>query len=207
MPVQYSPSKFRGLGPTGSVSGEKGFEDLVPISLKTPYSKPTSRLRNIDPMMISAAWAQMAQPSILRGLEYGEDLAELKGRVDDLASSLESMAQELSSCKECVDRLYSEFADRPIIKATWLFDISKDLETIEPIPVVIEETEDEALASFPEIETFAVGAGEAEAINNLKKEISKLYYELVDADDEELGRIPQAWKRVLRKVIRRVGQT
>jgi len=150
-------------------------------------------------------WMQEIYSKFRRGPEYGEELNELKDRVDELASGLESVREELSSCKECIDRLYEEFTERPIIKETIIFDIDEDLEVITPLPIVIEESDDEVVASFPEIEVFAVGVGEAEAINNLKIQIKELYLELVATPQGQLGKIPRTWRRILEKVIRKVG--
>lgn len=150
-------------------------------------------------------WTKVASENIIRSLEHGEELADLKNKVEELSSGLVSLKDEVLSCKECIDRLYSDFTDRPIVKETRLFDIADDLEIIEPIPIVIEQTEDECIASFPEVEIFAVGAGEAEAITKLKIETRALYYELLNTPDEQLGRVPQSWKRILGKVIKSVG--
>jgi predicted RNase H-like HicB family nuclease len=172
--------------------------------------KPSSRLRKHFPDLESALvdnWTNALAENIRRSYERGEDIIELKSKVEDLSSGFDSLKEELHSCKKCVDELYEEFTSRPMIKATELFDISEDLEVIRPIPIVIEETEDEVVASFPEVEVFAVGTGEAEAINNLKQEIQELYYELADTPNENLGRVPQSWKRVLDKVLRKVGAT
>jgi len=62
-----------------------------------------------------------------------------------------------------------------------LYDIDEKCKVLQPIPIVIEELEEEVVASFPEIETYATGVNEAEAINNLKKSITELYRDLMNA--------------------------
>lgn len=185
---------------------ENALELTQPLWEAKAPPRTTRRFPDIQSVLVHN-WAKVASENIRTSYEHGEDLTELKRKVADLSSDLEYLKSELISCRECIDKLYSEFVDRPIIKETRLFDITKDLEVIEPIPIVIEETEDEVVASFPEVEVFAVGAGESEAITNLKLEISELYYELIDKPDEHLGRVPQGWKRVLGKVMRKVGKT
>lgn len=172
---------------------------------ESPY-KFTRPLPDIESMLLNS-WSKMAFANIFRGAKYVGELTELRTKVDDLSSRFDSLEREVLSCKECINELYSEFTERPIVKETRLFDIDEDLEVLEPIPIVIEESDDEVIASFPEAEVFGVGSGESEAINNLKKEVSKLYYELIDTPDEQLGKVPQSWKRVLSKVVRRVGKT
>jgi len=188
------------------MSSLSDFEMLLPVWNKTERSKVMRHFPDIG-SMIASNWAEMVSSYLKRDLEYREDLTELTSRVDYLASGLDSLKKELSTCKESIDNLYEEFTDRPIIKETRLFDIDEEFEVIEPLPIVIEESDDEVIATFPEVEVFAVGSGEAEAINNLKREVSKLYYELINTPDEQLGRVPQSWKRVLTKVVRRVGNT
>lgn len=189
-----------------SVSEEMAEMSFPLWEKKEPPYKFTRPLPDIESMLVDS-WSKMAFANILRGAKYVGELTELRTKVDDLSSSFDSLEREVLSCKECINELYSEFTERPIVKETRLFDIDEDLEVLEPIPIVIEESDDEVIASFPEVEVFAVGSGEAEAINNLKGEVSRLYYELIDTPDEQLGKVPQSWKRVLGKVVRRVGKT
>lgn len=162
-----------------------------------PFSDPRS--------MFLADWARTVLASTTGGSESDKHIAQLRDKIDDLSSSMELLRNDVASCRACLDSLYSAVTDKPLIKETRLVEIAAELEVIEPIPVVIEESEDEVVASFPELEVFAVGASEAEAISSLKTEIRGLYYELVDTPDEQLGRVPQTWKRVLAKVVKTVG--
>jgi hypothetical protein len=180
-------------------------QNMSQLQSKTPFEM-TARFPSGEASLITN-WANLVFQNVYKGYEQSEDLAELKSKVSNLSSGLESLRIEIASCKDCIDKLHLEFVDRPIIKETRLFDISEDLEVLEPIPIVIEETEGEVIASFPELEVFAVATGEAEAVSSLKKAIRELYYELIDIPQEQLGRVPQSWKRVLNKVIGRVGST
>jgi len=143
----------------------------------------------------------------LRGLKFVDDLelSEVKRQVDDLNSQVESVVSELQQCKEGISTILNELREKPITKQTELFEIDETLEVIRPIPVVIEEYDDEVIATFPEIETFGAGLCEAEAIINLKKEIRKIFFELEGFSDNELGKLPLSWKRVLLKVVKKIG--
>ena len=99
----------------------------------------------------------------------------------------------------------NELKEKPITKQTELFEIDEALEVIRPIPVVIEEYDDEVIATFPEIEAFGAGLCEAEAIINLKNEIRKIFFELEGVSDDKLGKLPLSWKRVLLKVVKKIG--
>jgi hypothetical protein len=82
--------------------------------------------------------------------------------------------------------------------STTIVDLGDDRVLLRtPLVVVVEEGEDEAVASWPEIEAFGSGCTTAEALNELKDEIVSVYHDLVAAPDAELGRLPLRWKRAL----------
>jgi hypothetical protein len=143
----------------------------------------------------------------LEGLKFVDesDLSEVKRQVDDLHSEVESVVSELQQCKEGISTLLNELREKPIINQTELFEIDETLEVIRPIPIVLEEYGDEVIASFPEIEAFGAGLCEAEAIIDLKNEIRKIFFELEEVGEEELGKLPLSWKRVLSKVVKKIG--
>jgi len=141
----------------------------------------------------------------LHGYMLVDELSEVKKQVDDLNLEVESVKWELKQCKEGISMILNELREKPITKQTELFELDKTLEVIKPIPVVIEEYNDEVIATFPEIETFGVGSGEAEAIRNLKQEIRKIFFELENISDDKLGKVPISWKRVLLKVVKNIG--
>lgn len=129
----------------------------------------------------------------------------IRSRLDDLTSTVESMKQEVASCREAIDRLREALDDRPLIKETRLFDIDETLDVIQPIPILVEEYTDEVIASFPELEVFAVGDNEPEAISNLKTAIKDLYYDLAETPQDELGKLPLRWLRILDRLVKSVG--
>ena len=143
----------------------------------------------------------------LRGLRFVDELSEVKRQVDDLSSQVESVISELQECREGISTLLNELREKPIIKQTELFEIDETLEIIRPIPVVIKEYSNEVIAAFPEIGAFGAGLCEAEAIINLKKEIRKIFFELEGISDNKLGKLPLSWKRVLLKVVRKIGNS
>lgn len=139
------------------------------------------------------------------GITVGDELAQLKDWVGSLASDVESVKLALKKCEEGINTILDELREKPIIKQTELLEIDETLEVIKPIPVVIEEYNDEVVAAFPEIEAFGVGSGEAEAIRNLKEEIRRIFFELETISEDELGKLPISWKRVLLKVVKNIG--
>ena len=155
-------------------------------------------------------WSKtMSESQVLRGWTLVDELSEVKGQVGDLISEVGSVKSELLECKEGIRTILNELEElreKPITKQTQLVEIGEGLEVISPIPVVIEEYNDEVIASFAEIEAFGAGSCEAESIADLKKKIREIFFELEEVDDDELGKLPLSWKRVLLKVVKKIGR-
>ena len=71
---------------------------------------------------------------------------------------------------------------------------------IKPVYVTIEMEKDVIIASFDDIEVFAYGDTEFEAINQLCEEIINIYEDLRE-DRENLGKFPKKWLAFLEEVI------
>jgi hypothetical protein len=134
------------------------------------------------------------------------DILSLNKKLQELESTINSLRKELTSCIERVQNVYDEIIEKPNIKETEILDINDDYEVVHPLRIIIEETVDEVVARFPEVELFAIGDTESEAIDNLKASIIELYSDLKDTPVEKLGRLPRSWLRILNKVIRPVGK-
>jgi len=155
-----------------------------------------------------SVWPEaIGEREALRGFRFVDELSEVRRQVDDLDSQVKSLVSELQQCKKGISTILNEFKERPVIKQTELFEIDETLEVIRPIPVVIKEYSNEVIAAFPEIGAFGAGLCEAEAIINLKKEIRKIFFELEGVSDNKLGKLPLSWKRVLLKVVRKIGNS
>lgn len=156
-------------------------------------------------------WAELYEATgergAVRGLGLIDELSEVKKQVDDVSSQVKSVVSDLKQCKKGISTILSELKERPVIRQTELFDVDETLEVIRPIPVVVKEYSGEVIATFPEIGAFGAGLCEAEAILNLKKEIRKILFELEGVSDNELGKLPLSWKRVLLKVVSKIGNS
>ena len=71
---------------------------------------------------------------------------------------------------------------------------------IKPVYITIEMEKDVIIASFDDIEAFAYGDTEFEAINRLCEEIINIYEDLRE-DRENLGKFPKKWLAFLEEVI------
>jgi len=110
--------------------------------------------------------------------------------------------QRLSVIESQLKELNEELQTRPIIRNTNLWELnSEKYRLTHPINIAIEEYPDETVARWPEVEAFGSGATEPEAIAILKQDIVSLFEDLVASSDEELGKLPQGWKRILLRII------
>lgn len=140
-------------------------------------------------------------------LDPAVEFSEIRTKINDLASGLESVKKELNSCRKAIIKVHKELSEKPVVKQAELFDIDETLYVIQPIPIVIEDWGNEVIASFPEIEAFGLGKSEPEAIGELKDSIRELYYDLTETPKDKLGKLPLSWIRILERLIKKVGET
>jgi len=76
-----------------------------------------------------------------------------------------------------------------------------DLRLRHPLIVTLEDHGDEFIASWHEVEAWAAGKTEAQAIDLLKDEVVALFREIGSMPDDQLGKLPKRWKRALRAII------
>ena len=108
----------------------------------------------------------------------------------NLADSVEELKKEMSEIEVAIQEMRDAIIARPLVSSLSLSDIGEsNLEVISPISIVLEETENEALARWPEIRASGLGGTAAEAIANLKSEVVDLYSDLVHRDPKDLGEI------------------
>lgn len=123
--------------------------------------------------------------------------------VSEIEDHLENIKMRLSKLEASFKALAEIIAERASIKQTWIMDLYRDdLEVVSPIPIIIEEFDDEVVATWPEVEVYASAETESEAIGKLKREIVQLFEELRKTPDQELGKLPRSWKRILASTIK-----
>jgi len=96
--------------------------------------------------------------------------------------------KELQDLIAEVRQLRAELAKRPLVSSTLLSDLGDDRLSVRvPIPVVLEEIDDESLARWPEVGASGIGSTLAEAITQLKMDVLGLFFDLTTRDTESLG--------------------
>jgi hypothetical protein len=127
-----------------------------------------------------------------------------EGRLRRLDEAVGELRQTIAELRNTVGELTEALHARPLVLSTEIVDLSsRDYLVRHPIPIVIEESEEETVASFPETETFGAGGTASEAIGELKKQIIWLYEDLATSDPDEFGKLPAAWWRILQHYVSR----
>lgn len=78
---------------------------------------------------------------------------------------------------------------------------SDDWRLINPINIIIKIYSDEAIALFPDLELYAEGQNELEAVSNLKLELLDLIEDLEEFPETELGANPKSWKKTINMIV------
>ena len=111
-----------------------------------------------------------------------------------LLQSIEALASEIEMLK---DQL-AEQANRPHVASILLNDLSsEEYELVRPLSIVLEETEDECLARWPEVNAFGLAATSQEAIRRLKENVVELYEDVFARPVDTLGEIAVETRRIL----------
>jgi hypothetical protein len=100
-----------------------------------------------------------------------------------LLEEIKELSAEVKSLKE-------DLLNRPLISSIMLNDIGDNsIDILKPIPIIIEESNDECLARWPETNAFGIGTSIIEAISNLKANIAELYFDITSRKVDSLGKI------------------
>ena len=116
--------------------------------------------------------------------------------------AIAALYEEVRSLRAELAELRDTVATRLVVRPAVLRDLgSVRYRLSSPVEVITEEYDDGVTARFAEIESVGHGTTEPEALVMLKQDIVALYEELRDSPDAELGRLPQAWRCILGKLI------
>ena len=118
-------------------------------------------------------------------------------------ADLQMVQTQLAALREEIAELRTLLQERPSVASSTLHDLGVEgLEVTVPIPIILEETDDEASARWPEVRASAVGSTLGEAMVSLKAEVADLYWDLNGRDPKILGEIANDTLRTLRAHIR-----
>ena len=120
----------------------------------------------------------------------------------NLEERLDMVQRTVSQLANAVADLREALRDRPVMSNTSIIDLNSEQYSLRySIPIVMEEWDDEVVATLVETETFGSGATPSEALSELKRRIVALYEDLASSDPGEFGMLPAAWWRILRHYV------
>ena len=118
---------------------------------------------------------------------------------DTPPAAVEERLAELERAVADLGRQVAELADEAVYPAE--LSVLPGLELRQPIPIVVEESADDAVARSIEPGLSGVGNSEGEAIESLREEIHTVWHDLDCAADTELTRNTQMMRSVLRRYV------
>jgi len=122
------------------------------------------------------------QPTGWSRMPFGVE-ANIYSMMLQLSADLKQLSEEVRLLKE-------ELLSRPLVSSVLLNDLSDArLEIAKSISIIVEETDEECLARWPEVNAFGIGSTISEAICNLKENILDLYFDISSREKETLGEI------------------
>ena len=135
---------------------------LQELSALTPESE--------GPTAISASAAFVV------GIPQHQMLVSLMAHVAELQTQVRELTEALDS--------------KPNVYSMVIHEIGTvDLRVVTPFSVVVEETDDETIARWPEIRVYGVGDTLGQALVQLKAEIAALHTDLSKRDPNSLGKL------------------
>ncbi len=131
------------------------------------------------------------QRSIGRGTYWERITANILTELNKKLSSLEKQMTELATAVQNTSK---------ICNAT-IYELNSSKYNLSmPVQIVLEEDQQETVARIPELNLYASGDTDSEAINELKEEVVNLYEELLSSD-KTLGPLPKSWLYTLKRLL------
>lgn len=123
-------------------------------------------------------------------------------RVEDIPYvNFRAIITDMKSHIERLENQIEELTIQGLIKPIAIYDLNENHILNQPIHLVLQESEDHSLVTWPELDLFGEGNCPSDAISTLKTEIVALYDDLVSTPASELGSLPKQWLRTLNRII------
>ena len=115
--------------------------------------------------------------------------SEAAPAVDERVAALEQLVTELR-------RVVTEIAEESVTPAE--LSVIPGFDVLRPIPIVVEESAEDAAARWVEAALYGVGRNEGEAIESVREVIAEVWHDLESAPDSTLTRHTRTMRAVLR---------
>lgn len=117
------------------------------------------------------------------------------------AVSEANISQKINSIENRLENIEENLQDKGRIYNATIYELCKNKYSITtPIQIIIIEDEGEVVARIPELNLYATGDTDTEAIYELKQAIIELYEDL-NKTVNKLGPLPKSWLDTLNKLI------
>jgi len=126
------------------------------------------------------------------------------GRMTDLENQVHILTYRVADIVRLAKEMHAEIFDRPNVTSLTISDLGSNLlKVVIPISVIVEETDEEALVRWPEVNAYGLGATLHEALEYLKTDIQDLCADLNSRDPNTLGDVAIKTKNILDQYIER----
>ena len=118
-------------------------------------------------------------------------------------TSTETVAERLAALEQAVTdlgRQVNEMAEESAVPAE--LSVIPGLELRQPIPILVEESPEDAVARWVEPHLWGVGRNGAEAIESLREELCTVWHDLESASDSELSHNTRTMRAILRRYVK-----
>ena len=131
------------------------------------------------------------QRSISRGPHWDRFISE----------KLELLNNKVSNLQEKIEGISEALQDTLKIYNATIYELNNPKYRITtPIQILIIDDDEDIVARMPELNIYASGDTDTEAIYELKQEIIRLYEDLNNSENK-LGPLPESWLNTLNKLI------
>lgn len=137
-------------------------------------------------------WAKASTDAVfdIQQIQGAENSLTIHSGTWSLYTQIQHIDERISEMFECLQQIRLELSQRPLSSTILIHDLgNKSLKVVRPISVVLNETDEESLARWPETRASGIGSTLGEAISELKKNVSFLYFDLKSRPLESLSDI------------------
>lgn len=180
--------------------------DAVALGARDVVATADSRLRggtytvagssSSDAQSVTVAASSAVTMPVVEGVHF--TASRLHADVQDMGHAMATLRTEVEALRGQITDLRELVTSRPLVRPMTMADLGSDRYALAlPMGILTEEYDDVVIARFPEVEAFAEGSTETEAVARLKAAIVSLFEDLRDTPSEQLGPLPRSWHRLL----------
>ncbi len=121
-------------------------------------------------------------------------------QVAETTQTVEERLAALEQAVADVRRQVSEAAEESAVPAE--LSVIPGLELHQPIPILVEESAEDAVARWVEPHLWGVGRNGAEAIESLREELCTVWHDLESASDAQLSQNTRTMRAIMRRYVK-----